>query len=321
MAASDGSRRPTVTVAVSTYRRPHLLPRLIAALEAQTIARDVELVIVDDASGDDTSEVLRTLAESTSFPMRVIVAARNGGPAVGRNLAWRAGTGEIVAFTDDDCVPQPGWLEAGALACRPGTLVVGRTAPAPDQEGNEGPYSRTLRVDDARFMQTCNVFYRRDELERLDGFAESFRTGEDTDLGLRATESGVRAEFVPTALVYHDIRPSDLRAKLRESRSWVDLPLVVRRHPQVRSGYLHRRLFWKRTHPLVILLWAGALLAFVWPVALVAALPWLYRRLLVEPLSPSVTGRLGTLVGALLVDSTEVVTMVRGSLRHKALVL
>lgn len=310
-----------VTVAVSTYRRAHLLPRLIAALESQTLASRLELVVVDDASGDDTAAVLHSLAESTSFPMKVIVAARNGGPAVGRNLAWRAGSGSIVAFTDDDCVPQPSWLEAGVAASeRPG-VVVGRTAPAPDQQGNEGPYSRTLRVDDARFMQTCNVFYFRETLEALDGFAESFRTGEDTDLGLRAIESGLEATFVPEALVYHDVRPSDLRAKLRESRSWVDLPLVVRRHPQVRRGYLYRRLFWKRTHPLVILLWLGLAVAPLWPATLVAALPWIWWRLLKEPLVSSISGRLATLAGALLVDSTEVVTMLRGSLRHGALVL
>ena len=313
---------PAVTVAVSTFRRKHLLPRLVSALEAQTIGvSSIELVIVDDASQDGTAEILTELAASSPMQITVLVAEVNGGPAVGRNRAWRVASAEVIAFTDDDCVPTPGWLEAGLAAAAPGNVVVGQTQPAPDQLAHEGVFSRTLRVTDARFMQTCNVIYQKQTLLDLDGFEESFRTGEDTDLGLRAVESGLEAVFVPEALVHHDVRPSDLRAKLRESRSWVDLPLVVRRHPQVRKSYLYGSLFWKKSHPLAILFLAAPFLALLQPAAAVLVVPWLWWRWRKEPLAASPVTRLQTLPAALLIDLTEVYTMVRGSLRHGALVL
>lgn len=321
--ARNGGRAPTISVAVSTYRRRHLLPRLVAALEAQTIgAGAIELVIVDDASGDGTSDVLRELAAATSLAsMTVIVAERNGGPAVGRNAAWRASSGALVAFTDDDCEPTPAWLESAAAVAKAGGVAVGQTLPAPDQLAHEGAFSRTLRVTDARFMQTCNVVYPRGILEEMGGFEEALRTGEDTDLGLRTGEAGHQVDFVPDALVFHDVRPSDLRAKLRESRNWVDLPLVVRRHPQVRRSHLYRSLFWKKSHPPTIVAVLALPFAFLHPVALVLVAPWLWWRLLREPITTGRAERLYTLPGALLVDVTEVVTMVRGSLRHGALVL
>ena len=316
---------PDVTVAVSTYRRPELLRRLLRALEEQTLGTDrFELVVHDDASGDTTPDVLR---EPTPLRLTVLHADVNAGPAAGRERAWRTGTAPVVAFTDDDCRPTPEWLAEGLAAMRAAgrAVVVGRTAPDPEQEHLLVDFSRTLRVDDATFAPTCNAFYRRTDLEAVDGFDTRFAHpgGEDTDLALRAEAAGAPRTFAPRALVHHEVRASDLRVALRDVLRWVDVPLLYRKHPGARSTTLTAGLFWKRSHPPAVLLLAGVLLAVARrsPTPLLLAAPWVRFRTAVWPVARGPRRRWALLPGALAVDVLEVAVMVRGSVKHRTLVL
>lgn len=326
-AEAGPSGGPSVTVAVSTHGRAGLLPRLLAGLAAQTLpAGAFEVVVVDDGSPDGTAAVLEALVPQVPFALRVLRHERNRGAAAGRNTAWRAARAPIVAFTDDDCVPAPGWLEAGLAALESGgaDVVVGRTEPDPTEaHWLERPFSRSLLVDTPRFFETCNIFYRRADLERLGGLDEALSTGEDTDLGLRFTDAGARVAFVPEALVRHRVRPPDLRAHLREARRWSDLALVVRRHPAHRAELLVGRVFWKRTHPPTLVALTGLLAAAVTrsPRPLVLLAWWVVHRTLLDPACPGPRRRFLALPGALLTDAAEVEAMVRGSLRHRTLLL
>ncbi|MFP5220097.1 MAG: glycosyltransferase family 2 protein, partial [Actinomycetes bacterium] len=126
-----------VAVAVSTYRRPELLSRLLAALEAQSVPLEqVEVVVVDDASGDATWGVLQHAVEHSPLRLTALRQPVNGGPAAGRERAWRATTAPVIAFTDDDCRPVPQWLAEGlaAMTAHDPAVVVGRTVPDPEQE-------------------------------------------------------------------------------------------------------------------------------------------------------------------------------------------
>jgi hypothetical protein len=318
------AQRPLVSVVVATYGRAHLLPRLVAALERQTVPADrIELVLVDDASPDETPTVTARLAAATPLQMTVRRMERNGGPARARNAGWATTGCDVVAFTDDDCVPTPGWLESGLAAARDHDVVAGRTMPNPEQLQHLGAFSRTIRSEDARFVQTCNAFYRRTVLDSLNGFDEALRTGEDTDLALRATEHGCSLGFAADALVHHDVRPPSLRSTVRETLLWADLPGVVRRHPQVRSTHLRHGLWWKRSHPPALFAVGGIAAAAAtrrWT-PLLATLPWLRHRLHVEPLTEDRRQRIATLPGAFAVDTLEVAVMVRGSIKHRTMVL
>ena len=321
-------RAPDVAVAVSTYGRAHLLPRLLATLEAQTLPADrFEVVVCDDCSGDDTPAVLAALQASTPLQLRVVRTPRNAGPAAGRDLAWRASSAPVLAFTDDDCQPEPGWLSAGLAALhRHGpAVVVGRTGPDPEQQHLLVDFARTLRVEDARFAPTCNVFYRRADLEAAGGFDPTFTHagGEDTDLALRVEALGSRRVFAPDAAVRHDVRPSHLRVTLRDTLRWVDVPLLYAKHPAARGESLHRGVFWKPSHPPVLLLLVGLALTAGRrrPGPLLLALPWVRFRTQVWPVARGPRRRWAMLPGALAVDVLEVAVMARGSLRHRTLVL
>lgn len=321
--------RPLVSVVCSTYGRAALLPRLLVALQRQSLPADqFEVVIVDNGSGDDTATVLERFAQEVPFTLRILRHARNRGAAGGRNTGWRAAVAPIVAFTDDDCAPTPEWLAEGvrALERSDGSVfAVGRTRPEPDEAHLLlRPFSRSMVVDEPRFFETCNIFYWRDDLELMGGFDETFGIGgEDTDLALRLVDAGRRPVWTPSAVVHHGVRPSSFRANLRESRRWSNIPLVVKRHPARRGELVHRRWFWKRTHPPTLLAIAGVATAVVRrsPAPLILVSWWLWHRTVVEPACPGPRRRVLALPGAFAIDVTEVATMARGSLRHRTVLL
>jgi GT2 family glycosyltransferase len=198
--------------------------------------------------------------------------------------------------------------------------VCGRTHPPKAQLSIEGPFSRTLRVSNARFMQTCNVFYQRADLERLDGFDERLRTAEDTDMGFRALELGLTGEYAAEAEVLHDVRPSSWPAAMREAWRWVDVPWVVKRHGY--SDYQSWKVFWKPSHSRLFLALIGLVLAAVLhPLFALLVLPWAIRNLFVERKRFNWPRRLLALPGSFLVDLTEMVTMIRGSVKHRIFLL
>jgi glycosyltransferase involved in cell wall biosynthesis len=313
---------PVVSVVCATYRRPQALARLLGALARQDLGLPFEVVVSDDGSGDLAET--RALVAASPLDVRLLEHPVNRGQASARNDGWRAARADVVAFTDDDCQPAPGWLRAGLSRMAAGdVVVVGRVDPDPAQADRQGPWSRSLTVHDARFLQTANAFYRRSDLEAVGGFDEALRHGgEDTDLGMRVLGLGRRSEYADDALVLHDVRPCTVRQLARESATrWTDLPLVVRKHPVLRTTATHRRWFWKRSHPGTLLALGGLALAPVQPAALLLLGPWLVDRGWRHPPYGPRRDRLRVLPGAFVVDVAEVVGCVRGSVRHRSLLL
>jgi GT2 family glycosyltransferase len=307
-----------VSVCVSTYARAERLDRLLAALVEQDLDGGLEVVVYDDASPDGTPQVLEAYRDA--LRLTVLRGGTNRGPAVGRNAAWRAATAALVLFTDDDCQPSRGWAREHLSLSAPNTVTVGRTVPDPAQP--EGPFSRTLRAEDARYFQTANIAYPTALLEQLGGFDERYRraAGEDTDLGLRATESGAAVVFAPDALVLHDVRPSEWWRALRETAKWVDVPLFAATHPASAGNVLHTPLWWRESHPLALLALAGLAAAGRQPLALAAVVPWVRLRTF-EQIKARRRHWPLVLAGQLAIDLAEVAVLARGSVRHRHLLL
>lgn len=322
--------RPEVAVVVATYGRAALLPRLLAALQGQVGAPPCEVVVVDDGSRDQTPAVLHRLASASSVPVRIVRLPRNRGPATARNAGWRSSDAALVAFTDDDCVPTPGWLASLVRPLVDADLAQGCTLPDPAQLARSGPFSRTLRIErEDGFYQTCNIAYRRSVLEQAGGFDEAFRhpAGEDTELAWRVLEAGARSVFVPEALVHHDVRPSSVLAALRDTPRWGSVVLAVHKHPPLR-GRLHSRVFWRASHPPALLATAGLCVLALGrtrtyvPLAAVLCTPYARLRLVTDPLpTAGPRRRVALLPAALLVDAAEVGVCAAASVRRRCLLL
>ena len=117
-------RPPEVSVVVPTFRRPQLLARCLVALAAQTQpAHTYEIVVCDDGCDPLTREVVAAFAcrvQQRGLRVVYIPVTTTQGPAGARNRGWRRARAPVVAFTDDDTVPDRHWLAAGLAAMRTG---------------------------------------------------------------------------------------------------------------------------------------------------------------------------------------------------------
>ena len=191
-----------ISVVVPTRDRPEALARCLAALAHQRGA-ELEIVVVDDSGRG-----------GVTAPGARVVRAGGNGPAAARNLGARAARGDVVCFTDDDCVPAPDWARRLAAACAVGGAAAGTTiadpaagpaAAAAQLLTNSLTLSTSTR-DGAtlRFAPTCNLACHARALRGLP-FDESFplAAGEDREWCARIAAGGVPLHHVPEAVVVH----------------------------------------------------------------------------------------------------------------------
>lgn len=322
---------PEISVLISTFRRPQYLTELVAALEAQSLPRGrFEVVLVDNGSHDTTWETLAGLVGATPLRLCVAQVAENQGPASGRNAAVHLARAELVAFTDDDCLPEPGWVEAMLTSLRDDARIVqGRTEPVP---GPTELWDHTIAVrTKTDLFETCNLGYRRDDVVAAGGFTAlaGFRAGrggqpfggEDTLLGwsiVRAT--GAEVAFASDAVVQHRIEPRNFRGWLHvKAGTWIFITLVEN-VPELRRGMFLRIFLNRRSASFdaaVIALIASVV--FRTPVFLVACVPYAWQLL------PRRRGGLRRwirrLPGTILGDAAIAWSLLRGSIRHQRIVL
>jgi GT2 family glycosyltransferase len=323
---------PDVSIVVPSHERPLRLRWLLNALEEQTLDRSRwELVVVHDSRGEESESLLRghPLAAAGVLRHRRLEPG-TGTPSRQRNVGWQMAGAPLIAFTDDDCRPEPTWLEEliAVAEANPGAIVQGAVRPDPyETDLLRATHVRTLEVDPpGPFAQTASILYPRTVLEHASGFDESLPTaaGEDTDLAWRARSGGTAYVGARAAIVNHAVEAFTLPAYLRMTWKWRHLPLVAKKHPQVRELF-PLGLFWRRSHPLLLLAAGGltaALLSSRTRPAAALALP--YARDLLGRRGGHLRGRMRAATeapGRVAVDAVEVAALAWGSARHRTFFL
>jgi GT2 family glycosyltransferase len=189
-----------ISVVVPAWNAAAMLPRLLGALRAQTVEH--ELVLVDAGSTDDTAAVAETAGAR-------VVAAQQRNRSLARNVGVAAAGGELIAFTDTDCAPAPGWVEALAGCLDSSPLASGpiriEARPRPNLAERFDVLWRypQERYAAAGLGTSANLGIRREAFEAVGGYDARHHHGEDTDLCLRAADAGFGLVWCPAAEVSH----------------------------------------------------------------------------------------------------------------------
>jgi GT2 family glycosyltransferase len=224
-----------VSVVVPTRRRPQLLERCLNALAAQTLAPErYEIVVCDDGPDDATHLLVHRLAEAhraRGIDIRYQPILATQGPAAARNAGWQKARASAIAFTDDDTIPDPHWLEAGLAALARGAAAASGTIVMPLPTRPTDYEADASRLADAEFA-TANAFVWRAALAAVGGFDERFTAAwrEDSDLQFALMRAGGRIVRAPDAIVVHPIRPARWGISLAQQKKSRFEALLYNKH-------------------------------------------------------------------------------------------
>jgi glycosyltransferase involved in cell wall biosynthesis len=226
--ASPGQPPAAVSVVVPTRDRPGPLARCLSSLRAALREGD-ELVVVDSASIDPEA-VSTTAAEYGA----VLIRCDRAGVDRARNTGWRAARCDIVLFTDDDVIVDPGWRDAlaAAVAADPDIgFVTGRILPPSGQVPSRDVALKRDEVEErydassiGNLGHSASLAMRRSALQRVGGFDEAlgaggrFKAAPEIDLFDRCFAAGMTGRYEPASLAFHDQWRGPRRLLLLEAR-------------------------------------------------------------------------------------------------------
>src|SRR3989475_428216 len=230
------SEYPKVSVVVCAYNAESTMAPCLDSL------RDLryptyEVVVVDDGSTDRTGHI------ADEYDDFHVIHQENKGLSAARNVGIAASTGDIIAFTDSDCVVDPDWLHylVATFLTSGKAAVGGPNLPPPEDSvvascvaaSPGGPLHVLLNDEEAEHIPGCNMAFRREVLEEIGGFDPIYRAaGDDVDVCWRLQERGHRIAFSPAAMVWH-FRRNTVKAYVGQQRGYGKAEgLLYFKHPQ-----------------------------------------------------------------------------------------
>jgi glycosyltransferase involved in cell wall biosynthesis len=212
---TDDLFTPKVSVVIPIYNGEADLPELLNCLFSQTYPRDkVEYLLVDNNSSDRTLKILKTTTENSPITIHPLNENNIQSSYAARNTGIKAAVGEIIAFTDADCRPQPQWLKtliqpfinsevvivAGEIVALPGTSLLEQFANKQETLSQK----HTLEHKFCPYGQTANLAIRRYIFQNSGLFRPYLTTGGDADICWRILKANLgKLEFVSNAIVQH----------------------------------------------------------------------------------------------------------------------
>jgi glycosyltransferase involved in cell wall biosynthesis len=210
------------SIVIPSYNSAKHLPKLIEAINLQT-TKPHEIIIVDDGSYDNTTEIITTLKKK--YKLLKYFKTKNSGPAKARNFGAMKSKGSIIIFTDSDCLPQKTWLAEmlkpfldktvggvqGAYKTKQKELVARFS-----QIEIEERYEKMRKAKNIDWVGSYSAAYPAKIFKTLKGFDENFpiASGEDPELSYRVAKKGWKIVFNDKAIVYH-LHPKTLSKYLK----------------------------------------------------------------------------------------------------------
>jgi len=226
----------TISVIVCTRNGASTLRACLEALDRQTY-RNYEVLVIDDGSTDQTAAIAK------SFTRVKYHLQAHAGLSVARNYGMEQAVGSILAYTDDDCIPDEDWLLHISRAYDDEKWVAagGPNLPPPARTLTEACVARApgapahvlLNDEEAEHLPGCNLTIRKSALQAIGGFYPEYKTaGDDVDVCWRLQKAGGALRFVPAAQVFHH-RRATLKGYLRQQKGYGRAEaMLMRTYPQ-----------------------------------------------------------------------------------------
>jgi GT2 family glycosyltransferase len=225
------------------------LTKCLSALQAQDYPGELEIVAVDNGSTTDLSGI------HAAFPNVRWQSESKPGSYAARNTGIRLSTGEIIGFTDSDCVPEPAWIRRAVetLQSERATLVGGKIAfitPA-DRSLNAcelfeqlffGMTNQRNLVTKSNYAATANLVAQRSAFARVGQFDSDLKSSGDKEWGQRATAAGERLVYAEEAVVWHP-RRSTFGVILKKTRRIVGGTMALMQKRQAGRRDIWRYIF------------------------------------------------------------------------------
>jgi len=239
------------SIVIPTYNRTSLLSRCLYAVINQSVRCDrYEIIVVTDGPDEETAKTVNAIHKQFNFcPFVQCISLDNKrGPAAARNAGWKIAKGELIIFTDDDCVPLFFWIENFIKAYRKynieeiaftGQVKVPITGKPTDHAKN------TALLEVAEFV-TANCACSKKALEKINGFDEDFTMAwrEDSALQFDLHEENVPIKKVSEAIIIHPVRSAPWGISIKEQKKSMFNPLLYKKHPVLYQQKIHNRRPW-----------------------------------------------------------------------------
>ncbi len=233
---SEQSKPLRMSVVVCTFNGSATLAACLRGLAQQNYP-DYEVLLIDDGSTDAIPQI------AAEFPQVRYYRQTHAGLSAARNLGCEQATGEIIAYTDDDCIPDEDWLRELSHAFtgpenQKTVAAGGPNIPPPPRNETEAcvgvspgaPAHVLLNDGDAEHLPGCNLAIRKSALVAVGGFHPVFTTaGDDVDICWRLLQAGGRLRFRATAVVWHHRRFS-LKAYIRQQMGYGRAEALLMKH-------------------------------------------------------------------------------------------
>jgi len=241
--------------------------RCLRALSAQCIDRSLyEVIVVSDGKDPKTEQVLKPWLRNAKIRLSYLHTSERKGPAAARNLGWLTAKSALVAFTDDDCIPEKNWLKSILSAGEGlGMAAFSGYTKVPLPERPTDFAMNTAGLETAEFI-TANCACTKEALLRTGGFDERFKLAwrEDSDLHFKLLEQHIPIIKLSSAVVVHPVREAPWGISIREQRKAAYEALLFSKYPDLYRRKIGIRIW---NYYLINMLW------LILAMSLVAGLP------------------------------------------------
>lgn len=247
-----------VSVVIPTYKRSELLLKCIIKLYEQSFNKeDYEIIIISDGADLETESLINLIRQKfNNYNICYAALDVKKGPAAARNKGALLAKGELILFTDDDCLPHIEWIEKfwEAYILNNETLIAftGKTIvphkPLPtDYEKN------VSHLEDAEFV-TANCACTKKAFDLVKGFDEDFSIAwrEDSEFQFRLIDQKIPILKIEEAIVEHPVRIAFWGVSIKEQKKSIFNALLYKKHPELYKEKISNKPVWNYYYMIIV---------------------------------------------------------------------